>query len=757
MWRNDVTPRRPASRLAAAAILVLLAAAPAAAVTPILWTVESLDEFEKGKPDGVAIGATGELTLSPGLVPLNVPALEQASEPFLWSLVLDSKGNLFAGGGRSGSIYRVPKGTAGSLYYETGDLAVHALAVDRNDVLYAGTMPQGKVVRVTAEGKGDVFFQPEDRYIWSLAAGPKGELYAATGERGIVYKLTGPGKSETFFDSAEFHIVSLAVDAQGNVLAGSDGKGLLYRISPQGKATVLYDSPLHEITAVAVDARGVVYAAAIGADGEAPLPLPQPLPAAPTGHETAPAGLPGQPPVALPGIDEGATPTVTVTTVTAQFAQAGPPPKSEVYRIDPDGSVMTLWSSPSEVVYALTLDATGRPVIGTGEPARVRVITGAQQSILVAKLPQSQVTSLAIAGAKIDVATSNVGRLFALDPADADAGTYLSETQDAVSVARWGRISWRATVPQGSKVEITTRTGNSAVPDETWSEWSPAYATADGSAVTSPPGRFLQWRARLSRSGGDGPTLSAVSVAYAQANLPPVIRRLSIQPPGLVRERSQSPAEVDPADLAFTGIRGPGAPAASGGGSSGEKRIYVRGMRSLEWDADDPNGDSLSCDLFFRGDGETAWKPLARGLREPYFAFDSMQMPDGLYRIRLDVNDAPSNPGDKAKSASQATASFLIDNTPPQVQVTAKRGAKAGAFTIDVAASDTIGPIARADASVDAARWVPLLPADGVSDSRAESYSLPVESLRPGEHTVIVRVTDLLGNVGAGKATFNSE
>jgi len=32
-----------------------------------------------------------------------------------------------------------------------------------------------------------------------------------------------------------------------------------------------------------------------------------------------------------------------------------------------------------------------------------------------------------------------------------------------------------------------------------------------------------------------------------------------------------------------------------------------------------------------------------------------------------------------------------------------------------------------------------------------------LEPLRPGEHTVIVKVTDLLGNSGAGKATFTSE
>ena len=53
--------------------------------------------------------------------------------------------------------------------------------------------------------------------------------------------------------------------------------------------------------------------------------------------------------------------------------------------------------------------------------------------------------------------------------------------------------------------------------------------------------------------------------------------------------------------------------------------------------------------------------------------------------------------------------------------------------------------------------WQPISPVDGVSDARSESYALPLEGLRPGEHTVIVRVTDLLGNMAAGKATFTTE
>jgi sugar lactone lactonase YvrE len=763
--RRAVAGARPGiGRLVLAGLVLFALARPALAVSPVLWTLETFDDFEKGKPDGAAVAATGELVLAPTLRPLKVPPLEQASEPFLWSQVVDGKGTLYAGGGNGGKIYRVPKGAAGSLYYETGDLAVHALAVDKSDVLFAGTSPNGKIYRITGEARGEVYYEPEDRYIWALLVGPKGDLFAATGERGVIYRIPGKGKGEVFFDSEEFHVASLAFDPSGNLLAGTDGKGLLYRITPDGKASVLYDSRLREMNALAVDPKGVIYAAAIGQEGDLPVPPPQQQAGPP---ETPPSSLgPGRPPVVIPGVDSGTTTTVTVTASAAgpPAPAAGPQPRSEVYRIDPDGTVTTIWSSQNEVVYSLLVDPSGRPVVGTGDPGRIRVLMGAQQSTLLTRLPESQVTSLALGqGQQMFAASSNVGRLYVLDAAGSESGSYLSPTCDARTVARWGRISWRASVPSGGRVEVATRSGNSSVPDSTWSDWSAAYANPDGSAVVSPAARFLQWRARLARqgggqgSGGQGPALQAVSVVYLQANLPPILKKITVEPPGVVRERLPFVAEPDPQDLAFTGIRvnpDTGAPD-SRPQQIPEKRVYVRGMRAIDWEAEDPNGDALSFDLSFKGEGESSWKPLAKGLRDSYFAIDSTQLPDGLYRVRVEASDALSNPAGQAKTASLTGDPFLVDNTPPAVQVTARRNGKEA--VIDASASDTPGPIARAEYSVDAARWVPIAPADGVSDSRTETYSISLGALRPGEHTVIVKVTDLLGNTGAGKAIFTSD
>ncbi len=745
-------------------VLILLPVggiSPAGAVAPILWTMQTPGEFEPGKLDGIAVGPRGDLALTPDLKLLNVPAFDRTTEPFLWSQAVDSKGTLYVGGGISGGVYRIPGGGTGSLYYDTGDLAVHALAIDRSDVLYAGTSPQGRVYRITGEGKGEVYYDPEDRYIWSMVAIDKGELYVATGERGIIYKVLGKGKGTIFFDSEEFHVVSLAVDGAGNLLAGTDGKGLLYRIDPAGKVSVLHDSPLREINVIATDGRGTVYAAAIGFEGEPALPPLDRRRQATPGQGRSPAVVATQAPVPVPGLDSRTTETITVTaSANGTFLNGALLPKSEVYRISADGTVVVLWSSQTEVVYALALDAAGRPLIGTGEPGRIRALGEPQESTLLARLPQSQVTSLVAApGRRLFVASSNVGRVYLLDAAAGESGTYISPPRDARTRARWGRISWRASLPAGARVEIATRSGNSAVPDATWSRWSAAYSNAAGSTVVSPPARFLQWQARLVRPpNGDGPTLHAVSVAYLQSNLPPILKRLEIQPPGVVRERLPYVPEVNPADLAFTGITvgSDGAPA-SEHATLAQKKIYVRGMRSAEWEAEDPNRDVLAYDLFFRGDEETAWKPLARGLRKRYFAFDSMQLPDGLYRLRLVASDRPSNPGEGAASVALESVAFLVDNTPPSVRVAVGQASRGSTIVLEASASDTVGPIARAEYSLDATGWVPVQPADGVSDSGSESYTFTVRPSRPGEHTVILKVIDLLGNTGAGKATFTSK
>ena len=117
------------------------------------------------------------------------------------------------------------------------------------------------------------------------------------------------------------------------------------------------------------------------------------------------------------------------------------------------------------------------------------------------------------------VATSNPGKLLRLAAARAERGTYTSDVRDAQTVALWGTIKWEAVTPAGSRLEISTRSGNTSTPDETWSDWSATYTDREGSPITSPRARYLQWRATLTAGKGEAPLLTSVTARVSAAKL----------------------------------------------------------------------------------------------------------------------------------------------------------------------------------------------------------------------------------------------
>jgi hypothetical protein len=61
---------------------------------------------------------------------------------------------------------------------------------------------------------------------------------------------------------------------------------------------------------------------------------------------------------------------------------------------------------------------------------------------------------------------------------------------------------------------------------------------------------------------------------------------------------------------------------------------------------------------------------------------------------------------------------------------------------------DSASPVVEVEYSVNAKEWLPLVPEDGLADSRKETYSV---SLKPEERSgyLLVRATDAARNVAA--------
>ncbi len=721
------------SYLSVILVAAILIAAESAAYSgqPVIWETSGRAELLKGDARGVSISDTGRLMLAPNLT--EVFNTEQA---FVWSSVIDSQGNVFLGTGHDGKIFRVSPDGRGALFYDAAELDVTALAAARDGAIYAGTSPDGKVYRITPDGKAEVYFDPDDKYIWALAVLSDGAVAVATGDTGKLYRVRSAGakpEASLLISTTQTHVMSLAVTAQGDLIAGTDPGGLVLRISPAGKAFALFDAPLREIHSLATAADGSIYALGLS--------------------DAASAGrTAGTSTAAAAAADVGATPSTSVT-ITA-IDESGNPIQSQaqptrsrsdvssarsaVFRILPDGGTDVVWSSTSITAFAIAPALeTGSVLIGTADKGRVYSVTNDGRDTLLLQSSEGQISSFLVRNGQVYAASSNQGKLFRFGKALEAEGSYESPVRDAKLTAQWGRVWWRGS----GNVELQTRTGNGERPDATWSDWSAAYRDPEGTQIASPRARFVQWRAML-RSGAAGSSqtwLEDTSLAYLARNVAPEVLSITALPIG-VGLQPMAQAQVDP-NVESSGLD----PSLFGAvAQAPPRRLFQRGARSFQWQAEDRNGDTMEYAIYYRPLNNGTFRLLKEGLRDNFYTIDGATLADGPYIIKVTVSDAPDNPLGQALTGERLSEPVDIDNTPPVLKAVAAPGTGRVAFEVD----DVTGKIKRADVSIDGATWLPLFPEDGIADSRRERYSVDLTALSPGEHTISLRAFDGSGNVG---------
>ena len=728
-------------RLLLAFILVLGSTVTYAAI-PTFWQVSTESELLRGEVENLAIDSFGRLTLGP-----TSSTVYDASAPFLWTVVAAPDGSLYAGSGNEGQVYRIDASGRGSVFFDTDELEVHAIAPAPGGGLYVGTSPDGKVYKVDASGKGAVFFDPGDRYIWSLAVDKSGNVFVATGDKGVIYKITPDGKGAPFYETKATHAMTLAFDRDGRLLAGTESPGRVFRIDASGKPFVLLDSSYTEIRTIRLDPTGNIYVAAVsgrsGGGGGAAAPSPAP--------EPAPQPLTPSVSTEITVVAIAESPVSPSQPTTSAPARPGPS-AGALFRIQPDGASDLIWESREDLPYDVAFEPGGTLLVATGNKGKIYRLSGDPlQPTLVARVNAQQVTSLQPEReGRMIVSTSNPGRLLRLSSARADRGTYISDVRDAQTVATWGTIKWQEGMTAG-RIEISTRSGNTRTPDETWSDWSAPYSDRDGSPITSPRARYLQWRAVLIAGRGESPYLTSVTAAYLPRNLRPRVTSITIHPPGTVFQR---PFPVDPEIAGFEGDlpeRRTAAGQGSGSGSSATlgRRTYQKGLLTIVWRAEDDNRDDLAYDVQYRREGETAWKVLKRGISEAILVWDTSSVPNGRYFVRVVASDTPSNSPATALTGAMESTSFDIDNTPPTISVTAVRR-EGSRVTIAFDVRDANSAVQRADYSLDGDRWQTIYPKDGIADSRFEQFELVLEG-EPAARGVILRAADSLNNVASAR------
>jgi hypothetical protein len=364
---------------------------------------------------------------------------------------------------------------------------------------------------------------------------------------------------------------------------------------------------------------------------------------------------------------------------------------------------------------SLALDEQGRPYVGTGANGRIYTVDDAHVVTLLADTDERQVGALFVANGKGFVATSDppiAHRILGRGGPDA---VWTSKVLDTTLRAKFGTLSWRAT----GALELSTRSGNTITPDATWAVWSNPLAAAG--PVTSPPGRFVQVRARWAKDANA--VLTDVTLPFVTDNARPVVTEVLAAAKG---GPAKEPATSVPAS----------------GGEIGKHESVVK----VTWKVENPDSDSLRYRVAFKREGQTQWRDALKAddvHTKTELEWDTAALPEGKYRVRVEASDENANPPDQVQRHALESETVLVDNTPPRIDGLELKGRRLRARVIDGTSA-----IARVEMAVDGKlEWRPIGAADGIFDTTDEAIDADVAALvPPGSHIIVVRAFDSAGN-----------
>ena len=695
-------------------VLMLGYSLPSESTQTEIWTTGTFKEFQQGKFEQVSLANNGTLSLAPKS---EVILTLKENDFLIWALVEDSQGNLYVGTGEEGKIFKISPNREVSLFFDSPEIGIISLAVDAEDNIYAGSAPDGLVYKITPEGSAMTFFMTDEHYVWALVFGTNNILYAGTGESGKIFRILPDGSGSVLYDSSQTHVMSLVYDLQKGLYAGTEGKGLTYNIDAEGQAFALYQAKEEEIHSLALDSNGNLYLAALSNR-------------------------------VYPKVQEQAP------------SEQQPVPKekslkhSTIYRISPQGTVLRLLELPETLIYAMIVDENDYLFIGTDN-----------EGILYRMLPNGDFYQMLKLDAEIVLAllrnsegdlylgTGDAGSVYHLSSQFVEQGHYLSKVYDAGTVATWGRIFWKGTPQQ---ISLFTRTGNTAIPDDTWSQWSEALQNNEGEAIPNPSARFIQWKAVLSPQEQQNPVLEEVSIAYLPHNLPPDIEKIAAFHASQSDQRESTNTSSRNSKTSSTTTRVSQADSRESTTPLKPPKNIPGGHVAVLWKATDPNDEELIYMVALRGEQEKSWNVLEEELDAPRYLLDTTTLPDGSYYIKITAGDSPNNPPAQALQTEKMSERFEVDNTAPKISIALNQKQDNGNVLVIVIAQDELSRLKDAEYSIDAKDWTSIFPDDQVADSRDEKYSIALSDLEHGEHVLMFKAADTFDNIGVGKIQFST-
>lgn len=709
------------------------------------WTHTSEADFA-GKMESVVASSLGELRLSRDTQKL----IEQdARFDVVYSVKQLPDGSVVLGTGPSGLVMKLSDGKLTELYKPSGAAMVSALALLPGGKLLVGLSGDAAALVSLDPATGiskELFRTTDAQFVWAIHPLHDGSALLGTGPTGQLLQVSPDGKSRVVVSTRQHNILSILPLADDMVVIGTDPDGLVIRVNTvTGEWFVLYDAPEPQITALVSGPGGSIYAAAtssVAAAGEEPSSAkpgrPEVTPEVPLRREPPappePPKLPDPSPnepdpipkdaarvlhMALEEVgSDDSTPAASrpSTLPSALQPPAAPGDKetgSAIYQISPGGFVHEIFRHSAAINCMLLSE--GNLIVGTGPEGFIFEIRPAtEEATVLAQSSSRQVSAMHLdSDGRVLMGLSNPGGLLRMEAGHASKGSYTSEVLDADQVAQFGKLQLQGTLPAGTGATLSMRSGNVQDPENGgWSKWSDDAAAAEFLPIVAPPARFLQYRLTLTTKNASAtPVVEEIKINYLLPNMPPKISSVLVEPEA---------AETQP----------PTYPPS----------------HKITWSAADPNDDSLLYSLHYRLGSKGPWVLLKDDVKEESLSWNTRQVADGRYQVRVTAVDAKSNSAGEGLTGTRFSEAIIIDNTPPVIG-DIKSQVQGAELSASLRVIDRTGIVAGVEYSVDSSDdWQAAASSDMLYDSPDETVKFTVAKMPAGFHQVSIRARDSSGN-----------
>lgn len=343
---------------------------------------------------------------------------------------------------------------------------------------------------------------------------------------------------------------------------------------------------------------------------------------------------------------------------------------------------------------------------------------------IVGDLDESRVTALQEINGDLWVGSGYPAKIYKFTEKKLREGEYISSVfKGGVSVI-WGNLDYEG----DGNIEFFVRGGKKNEVDSSWSKWE----SIDKHIKLEEP--FMQWRAVLK---GDKTYLKGVRVSYGRQNSPPIIEEVRVLPPrigtGQMNESAVMMGPIPPEKKERLSKMGLYIPE--------EAYLIGEGIRCIYWQANDPDNDILTFDVYVSRDSKS-WDKMEEDLSATSYFINTSTYPDGIYYVRIIASDEMDR-SDPLKSEKKV--SFLVDNTPPVAKVLEKK-LIGDSIQVSGTAKDELSSIISVmytTAEIQKTHWKRARATDELFDEKEEKFEFKVDKR---EKYGAIRVVDRSDN-----------